>query len=196
VTTSRSPGDRTAEGDAPLANADRWLLLVYRVPSEPTRLRATVWRRLKGLGAIYLQNAAAALPATAASERALRILRQDIVDMGGTAVLSLCDVLAGAPDVIDAYRAARDEEYEEIIDKCQDFQAGIEKEYAGEHFTYAELEENDVDLVKLQQWFAKVRERDVLGASGRAAAESALAACAKALEGYAARVYAEEPDGH
>jgi hypothetical protein len=28
-----------------------WLLLVYRIPSEPTRLRATVWRRLKALGA-------------------------------------------------------------------------------------------------------------------------------------------------
>jgi len=35
---------------------DRWLLLVYRVPSEPTRLRAAVWRRLKSLGAVYLQK--------------------------------------------------------------------------------------------------------------------------------------------
>src|SRR5262249_57473118 len=40
----------------------RWLLLIYRVPSEPSRLRATVWRRIKSLGAIYLQNSAAALP--------------------------------------------------------------------------------------------------------------------------------------
>ncbi len=40
-----------------------WLVLVYRVPSEPTRLRATVWRRLKGLGAVYLQNSIAAFVA-------------------------------------------------------------------------------------------------------------------------------------
>ena len=59
----------------------RWLLLIYRVPSEPTRLRATVWRRLKGLGAVYLQNSAAALPASQAAERALRKLRHDIADM-------------------------------------------------------------------------------------------------------------------
>jgi len=39
-----------------------WLLLVYRVPPEPSRLRSAVWRRLKSLGAIYLQNSAAALP--------------------------------------------------------------------------------------------------------------------------------------
>jgi len=31
---------------------DGWLLLVYRVPSEPTTLRAAVWRRLTSLGAI------------------------------------------------------------------------------------------------------------------------------------------------
>jgi hypothetical protein len=41
-----------------------WLVLVYRIPSDPTRLRATVWRRLKSLGAVYLQNSAAALPAS------------------------------------------------------------------------------------------------------------------------------------
>src|SRR5262249_30714465 len=39
-----------------------WLLLIYRVPPEPTRLRAAVWRRIKSLGAIYLQNSVAALP--------------------------------------------------------------------------------------------------------------------------------------
>ncbi len=30
--------------------------------AEPTRLRSTVWRRLKALGAVYLQNSVAALP--------------------------------------------------------------------------------------------------------------------------------------
>src|SRR5258707_4004285 len=64
-----------------------WLLLVYRVPSEPTRLRAAVWRRLKSLGAIYLQNSAAALPASIDAERALRKLRREILGMSGTAVL-------------------------------------------------------------------------------------------------------------
>jgi hypothetical protein len=36
----------------------------------------------------------------------------------------------------------------------------------------------------------------VFGADGRQAAEKALAQCAEALEDYAARVYAEEADGH
>ncbi len=39
-----------------MAESQSWLLFIYKIPSEPSRLRATVWRRLKGLGAIYLQN--------------------------------------------------------------------------------------------------------------------------------------------
>jgi hypothetical protein len=171
-------------------------VLIYRIPSEPTRLRAAVWRRLKGLGAIYLQNSAAALPAGTAAERALRKLRHEILEMNGTAVLMSCAVLVGEGDVRGAFLAARDDEYEEVVDKCQDFLAGIEKEFAAEHFSFAELEENEVDHTKLVNWLAKVRERDVFGAPGRKPAEEALVRCDQALEAYAARVYAEEPDGH
>jgi hypothetical protein len=173
-----------------------WLLLIYRVPPEPTRLRSTVWRRIKSMGAIYLQNSAAALPASPGAERALRKLRREILDMSGTAVLLSCAVLAGEPEVRAAFQAARNDEYAEIVDKGEDFLAQVKKEYAEEHFTYAELEENEVDLVKLRNWFAKIQERDVFGAAGRAAVEKSLEACEQSLEGYAARVYSEEAEGH
>lgn len=194
--TDGSPPDLdvgTAGGPRP--DPDEWLVLIYKVPSEPTRLRAAVWRRLKGLGSIYLQNSAAALPAGTSAERALRRLRHEIVEMGGSAVLFRSPLLAGGADVAAAFRAARDDEYEEIVDKCQDFQAGIEKEFTAEHFSFAELEENEVDHTKLVTWLAKVRERDVLGSSGRDEAEAAVSACALELERYAERVYAEDPAG-
>jgi hypothetical protein len=184
-TAQDRPGDSTG-----------WLLLIYRVPPEPTRLRSTVWRRIKSMGAIYLQNSAAALPASAGAERALRKLRREILDMSGTAVLLSCAVLAGEAEVRASFQAARNDEYEEIVDKCEDFLAQVKKEYAVEHFTYAELEENEVDLVKLRNWFAKVQDRDVFGAEGRTAVEKALEACEQSLEGYAARVYSEEAEGH
>ena len=173
-----------------------WLLLIYRVPPEPSRLRSTVWRRIKSLGAIYLQNSVAALPASPAAERALRKLRREILDMSGTAVLLSATVLADESGVRNAFQAARDDEYEEIVDKCGDFLQQVQKEWDASHFTYAELEENEVDLVKLRNWFAKVAERDVFGAAGRAATEQALEACEQSLEAYAARVYAEEAEGH
>jgi hypothetical protein len=187
------PGYSANPGGAhPEPAARRWLLLIYRVPAEPTRLRAAVWRRIKGLGAIYLQNSAAALPHAVGAERALRALRKEITEMGGTAYLLSTDVLAGEADIERAFNAARDDEYEEIIDRCQDFLAQVEKEYVAEHFTYAELEENDEDLVKLRNWFGKVRARDVLGASGQAPTVTALERCEQVLEEYASRVYAEE----
>ncbi len=93
-----------------------------------------------------------------------------------------------------AFQAARNDEYEEIVDRCEDFLAQVKKEHVAGHYTFAELEENEVDLVKLRNWFARVRQRDVFGAEGRQAAEAALATCEQALEGYAARVYAEEAD--
>ncbi|MFD8706671.1 MULTISPECIES: Chromate resistance protein ChrB [unclassified Kitasatospora] len=172
-----------------------WLLLAYRVPSEPSRLRATVWRRLKALGAIYVQNSVAALPEDPTAERALRALRAEIGQLGGTAQLLRADALAGGADLVAAYNTARDEEYTEIVARCRDFLAEIERETAEEHFTYGELEENDEDLTKLRGWFDKVAARDRLRASGREATVQALAECAKALDGFADAVYAADTDG-
>src|ERR1700735_3838335 len=104
VTTDQDRADVPATGDGA---GTGWLLLIYRVPPEPTRLRSTVWRRIKSLGAIYLQNSVAALPASTANERALRKLRREIPDMSGTAMLLTANVLAGESDVRAAFQAAR-----------------------------------------------------------------------------------------
>jgi hypothetical protein len=169
-----------------------WLLLTYRIPREPTRLRATVWRRIKALGAVYLQNSVATLPDNPTNERALRSLRREIVELGGTAQAMRSEVLAGSSDLVRMYNSARDEEYTEIIDKCSDFLQEIQNETAAEHFTYAELEENDEDLNKLNRWFDKVTARDILGASRRADAVAALNDCSVALDGFANYVYLAE----
>jgi len=185
---------KSPQGEKPQPST--WLVLVYRIPSEPTRLRATVWRRLKALGAVYLQNSAATLPQDAASERALRKLQHDIAQMNGTAVLLESTVLAGEQNVLSVFQSARSDEYEEIVDRCEGFLTEIEKEYSKQHFTYAELEENEVDYNKLVSWLEKVRSRDRFGAPGGEAAAAAIARCEQVLEDYAAREYAEEPEGH
>ena len=194
MTTEQDRTGVPASGDGAGAGQG-WLLLIYRVPPEPTRLRSTVWRRIKSLGAIYLQNSVAALPASPANERSLRKLRREILDMSGTAILLSAAALAGDAEVRAAFLAARNDEYEEIVDKCEDFLRQVQKEYDENHFTYAELEENEEDLVKLKNWYAKIVERDAFGANGRPATERALESCEQSLEAYAARVYAEEAEG-
>lgn len=65
----------------------RWLLLTYRVPSEPTARRVYVWRKLKRLGAQLLHDAAWVLPATPRTREQLQWLTAEIQEMEGEALL-------------------------------------------------------------------------------------------------------------
>jgi len=60
-----------------------WILLVYKIPSHPTRLRAQVWRKLQRCGAIYLQNSVSIVPATSELAENMRWIADEIREMGG-----------------------------------------------------------------------------------------------------------------
>jgi hypothetical protein len=60
-----------------------WVLLVYKIPSHPTRLRAQVWRRLQRCGAMYLQNSVSIVPATSELAENMRWIADEIREMGG-----------------------------------------------------------------------------------------------------------------
>src|SRR5438067_13804151 len=94
---------------------DGWLILIYKIPPEPSRLRAGIWRKLKAAGAIYLQNGAAALPAGPTSERALRRIAQQVRGMGGTAQLFRGRLLGDEEALRGQVSAARDEEQTELL---------------------------------------------------------------------------------
>ena len=115
--------------------------------------------------------------------------------MSGTAVLLSVRVLAGESEVRKAFQAAGTTSTRRSSDSARTSSGRCRRSTTENHFTYAELEENEVDLVKLRNWFAKVRDRDVFGADGRHAAEQAIDECEQSLEAYAARVYAEEAEG-
>lgn len=168
-----------------------WLLLTYKVPPEPARKRIGLWRRLKGMGAVYLQNGVCLLPKTDDHTRRLKILENEIAQMSGESVLLETVALDRTQEekVVGRFKADRDEEYKEFLDKCKDFEAEIAKETAAKHFTYAELEENDVDLKKLQSWLEKIRKLDFYGAPLATQAEQRLQDCEALLEGYAQRVF-------
>lgn len=165
--------------------ADRtvWLVLVYRVPTEPTRLRAAVWRRLKVARAVYLTNSVAALPASPAAERSLRKLRHEVSEMGGSALLLRAGGGRGARGDLGVQRGS-DGEYADIIERCHDFLAKIASDSAAGRFTYAELEETGEELAKLTGSHEKVRAGDAFGASQAGSAASALAKCREALDGF------------
>ena len=84
--------------------------------------------------------------------------------------------------MVARFKSDRDEEYREFISKCADFRAEIAKETKARHFAYAEIEENDVDLKKLQSWLVKIRKLDFCRATLAAEAEQRLRDCEALLE--------------
>ena len=179
-----------------MMNDQNWLLLTYKVPPEPAKKRISLWRKLKGMGAVYLQNGVCLLPKTDDHTRRLKMLENEIAEMGGEAVILETVALDKAQEnkVVARFKADRDEEYKEFLDKCKDFEAEIAKETAANHFTYAELEENDVDLKKLRSWLEKIGKLDFYGDNLAEEAKNRLADCETLLDGYAQRVFESQDE--
>jgi hypothetical protein len=174
---------------------NEWILLVYKLPSTPSRLRAAAWRKLKGAGAIYLQDGVAALPVTPATERTLRGVAAEVREAGGTAHLMQAKPLADAQALVTLFNTAREAEYHELLSRCHDFHAELARERTGQTFTFAELEENEDDLAKLEAWRGKIAARDHFAVPRGKDADAALAACHDDLDAFAQEVYATADDG-
>ncbi|GHE02802.1 ChrB domain-containing protein [Defluviimonas sp. 20V17] len=168
-----------------------WLLLTYRVPAEPSSRRVGLWRRLKGLGAIYLQNGVCLLPRTDDHLRRLKILENEIAGMEGDCVLMQAVGLDPAQEqkLISRFQADRDDQYREFLGKCDAFEAEIDKEIRIEKFTYAELEEEDAEFRKLERWLEKIRKLDFHAAPLAGTAQERLTACKARLDDYAKKVF-------
>src|ERR1041385_1026342 len=61
-----------------------WTLLVYKIPSQPSRLRLQVWRKLQRMGALYLQDAVCVLPSRPDLDENMQYIAVAIAEMGGT----------------------------------------------------------------------------------------------------------------
>src|SRR5215211_583708 len=70
-----------------LVAAGLWTVLVYTVPAQPTRKRATVWREVKRLGALYLRDGVCALPDTVAARSGLQALADRVQELEGQATV-------------------------------------------------------------------------------------------------------------
>jgi hypothetical protein len=99
----------------------RWVLLVYRIPREPSRHRVAVWRKLQDLGALYLQDGVAALPEDAVTREQLEWLQLRVREAGGEATLweARPGTLAEEGELVRTFRASREEAYRAIIAEAE-----------------------------------------------------------------------------
>jgi hypothetical protein len=141
----------------------RWLILVHRIPPKPLYLRAKIRQRLAAAGAVAVKNAVYLLPQSAEALEDLQWIAQEIVAGGGDAHLfdgDFVDRVAG-DSAIAQFRQTRNDDYEAL---AADARAALKSsDLAAAH-------------ARLSRRLDEIRHIDFFKASGRAAAEKALAA--------------------
>ena len=168
-----------------------WVLLTYKLPGDSSSARVAVWREVRRSGALQVQRSVVAFPDDPAFRRAIERFRALVTDVGGETVAVRAEPYSDGDGgrLKDAWNAARDAEYAELTAECGKFLTEIDHEFAIGKFTFAELEEEESELDKLERWYDRVSSRDVHGAAGSQAAAEALALAREALERYSAAVF-------
>ena len=158
------------------ADKTRWLILVYHLPREPSRHRVAVWRKLKALGALYLQDGVAALPEDAVTREQLEWLQLRIQEAGGEATLweALPNTVAEGKDLIAAFRDAQEEGYRTVIEGAERIRR--KAQLGGDGASLLE------ELAKTEREFRAERRRDYFRSPLRAEAAEALRVARRTLK--------------
>ena len=151
----------------------RWVLLVYRLPREPSRHRVAVWRKLRDLGALYLQDGVAALPEDAVTREQLEWLQLRVREARGEATLweGRPGTVAEEAELVESFRHLREEAYRAII-------AGAERLRRKARLGAKGLSEQ---LGKLERRFRAEKRRDYFRSPLRGEAAQALKAAREAV---------------
>jgi hypothetical protein len=151
-------------------DADRWVLLVYRLPREPSTPRIALWRALRRLGAVQVVDGVAGLPLDAHTREQVEWLAEAVIEAGGEASVWLGEP-ASTQDrrrLVAALEEARAEEYGGITRAAREAQGN------GPAARRA--------LRRLRAELRRVRARDYLGSPARADAEAAVEELAGSVE--------------
>ncbi|MDE3076882.1 MAG: hypothetical protein KGJ86_15810, partial [Chloroflexota bacterium] len=165
------------------AGPEHWRLLIYTVPSEPSRKRAFVWRELKKAGAVYLRDGVCALPELDDAAAALDRIAAKVEEFEGEATVIARAALDArrAQALADAARRDRQQEYAELSREGENLHRHVERETRHREFTFAELEELGADLGKLRAWFRQIQSRDYFGCPEASEAAAVVERCTEAL---------------
>jgi hypothetical protein len=160
-----------------------WLLVTTSTPGGSSTLRVWAWRRLRSLGAHYLQQSTCVLPATPETRRAVNRVVARLRDEGAQGqALAIAFTDADQEDaIIAAFQDERADEYREVVERTRSFHDELAEERSARRVTYTELEESDADLARLKRWLDSIRARDYFDAPGAGEAIAAVDGCEQAL---------------
>ena len=96
-----------------------WILLNYKLPTHPSALRVYVWRKLKRLGALLLNDAIWVLPDTPRTFEQFQWLATEIQEMQGEVTFWRSDLVMGLPEVklVEQFTKQVNQEYKDLLKK-------------------------------------------------------------------------------
>lgn len=174
-----------------------WIIFLSQLPTNPSSLRVTVWRKMRSVGALGLQNGIWLLPDGSEQKKFVKDLGKLI--QSNQAQFQIFTVMPleeqFETEILERFRSERDEEYVEVMERASNFISEIKKETASQKFTYAELEENEQNLQYLCNWIEKIHKRDFFSALIGKQAEEIVEECQRAFDIFAAEIYRRHTEG-
>ena len=146
------------------------------------------------MGAVNIHQSMWLLPFNDENYITLSSVASNITDNSGEVLLVQTIAMEEKYEkvVVARFNKARKIEYEEILDKCDDFFAEINKEIERKNFTFAEAEENEEELEKLLSWFKKVQLRDLFESPLQEITAKKLEECRKCFEDFYSKTFENE----
>jgi hypothetical protein len=161
-----------------------WLLLIYTLPSQPTRKRAYVWRELKKAGAVYLRDGVALLPRLPHLEEQIRLVAERIEEYEGTVDLLPSPRFSAVRSsaLVARFREERLEEYRELYHACVRFLRDVLTQVDADDFGFPDVDNLDSELGRLRRWNEQIAARDYFGTPESHRVRDILAKCEEAFE--------------
>lgn len=177
-----------------MAENEAWLLVAASTGSATASLRVLVWRKLRSLGALYVQQSVCLLPDRPEIRREVQRLLQRVAGAGGQGRLLHLRLVDEDErrTVVAELQAARDAEYADLLGRLPSFFAELELETARGRASYVEVEESEADLARFRDWAKKIEQRDYFGAPLRGAVRAELGRAAEALSAFEVAAVAAE----
>lgn len=132
---------------------NKWILLLYGLPTKKGAARVNLWRQLKKCGALALKTSAYLLPDKAEHHERLQWLAQQVRDGGGEATIIHVTEIEGLKheDIVRQFNEARATDYAGLLTALNELIAQNRKRLTD---TFA------TDLERLTRQFEEIRKID------------------------------------
>ncbi|SDN36035.1 hypothetical protein SAMN04488137_4163 [Fictibacillus solisalsi] len=166
-----------------------WYLFSYKVPVEPSTLRVRIWRNLKALGVLYIQQSVCLVPKVGDIGNKLAKLHTLIKDHGGESfmmeILKFSDY--SEEELIKLFNKQRTKEYNDWLESCRYF--GQEMHRKANNIVYLNIDESEMELMRLKRQLRKILKKDYFDHELSFQAKAYLKQCEEDLYSLAEAVY-------